>query len=226
MYCLWCQEEIVQEVTWTTIFKIQGDQKGFCEQCKSKLPFIQSPTCPKCCRPSPQEQICPDCLRWEKHPLANTLHQNISIFTYSPFMKEVMSKWKYRGDYEIIYAFKKEIKQKFHQAFQHKELTIVPIPLSKARYKERGFNQAEAIANFMEKPIVHALERIHNEKQAKKSRRERLQSENPFRVVKEVFGHVVIIDDLYTTGATLHWAASLLKQHGAAQVDSFTLIRS
>ncbi|QHS23297.1 ComF family protein [Virgibacillus sp. MSP4-1] len=237
MYCLWCHEEMIPEITWRNVFQFFADPPPLCTDCQQKLPLIEGPVCPGCSRPSKtrpsktrpseKENLCPDCLKWNAHPnLSGMLKQNVSVYSYSAFMKEVMAKWKYRGDYELVHMFKNSIQKRYKEQFPKQGLTAVPIPLSEARQKERGFNQAEALAGLLKLPLTHALTRIKNEKQAKKSRAERLKSSNPFQITQAVQSPVLLIDDLYTTGATLHWAASLLKSNGTPEIYSFTLIRS
>ncbi|GAA0484886.1 comF operon protein ComFC [Salinibacillus aidingensis] len=227
MYCLWCHEEMIPEITWGNVFRFFAEPPPLCADCQEKLPLIEGSVCPGCSRPSEKENLCPDCLKWRSHPnLSGVLKRNVSVYSYSPFMKEVMAKWKYRGDYELVHMFKNSIQKRYKEKLQKQELTAVPIPLSEARQKERGFNQAEAIAGLLNLPQTPALTRIKNEKQAKKSRAERLKSPNPFQISQTVQSPVLLIDDLYTTGATLHWAAFILKSNGTPEVYSFTLIRS
>ena len=76
---------------------------------------------------------------------------------------------------------------------------------------------------------MQPLIRTENEKQSKKSKAERLKQKTVFKTEKgSVKGlNVMLIDDLYTTGATLHHAAECLKADGEANtVSSYTLIRS
>lgn len=71
-----------------------------------------------------------------------------------------------------------------------------------------------------------ALVRIHGEKQSKKSREERIHLKQVFKVNQDVSGKVILlIDDIYTTGSTLHHAAHALMEAGAKSVSSFTLAR-
>ncbi|MBD5018204.1 comF operon protein ComFC, partial [Xanthomonas citri pv. citri] len=75
----------------------------------------------------------------------------------------------------------------------------------------------------------HPLIRLNNEKQSKKKKTERLLSECIFDTKNNSAEgmNIILIDDLYTTGATLHFAARCLLEKGkAASVSSFTLIRS
>src|SRR5699024_2546140 len=145
-------------------------------------------------------------------------------------MKEMIAKWKYRGDYELLNAFSKDIKATMNTHLQNilKEYVIVPIPLSEERLHERGFNQSLAIANKLtddKHRIQDILERTHGEKQSKKSRDQRIFRKNPFKLTKIINKTVILVDDIYTTGTTLRHAASLLSQSGCPAVYSYTLIR-
>ena len=77
-------------------------------------------------------------------------------------------------------------------------------------------------------PTVWLLEHIGSgKKQSEKTRQERLQLKQPFKV-KENVGvpkKVLLVDDVYTTGATIHLAAKVLKETGVEEVESLTLFR-
>ncbi|WP_199690043.1 MULTISPECIES: phosphoribosyltransferase family protein [Clostridia] len=143
-------------------------------------------------------------------------------------MQEIITKWKYRGDYELGYIFKNA----FHTHFQKMMLTAakthlaIPIPLSVERQVERGFNQAEMLAQFLPIPKAPYLQRVTSEKQATKTRSERMGSANPFQLRKPINKPIILVDDIYTTGTTLRHAAKVLIEHGCPEVISFTLIRS
>ena len=102
----------------------------------------------------------------------------------------------------------------------------MPIPLSVVRHRERGFNQAEMLTAFLDRKSVALLQRKDGEKQSKKSRQDRIFAENPFRMKKTINKPVILVDDIYTTGATLRHAANVLKQQGCPKVCAFTLIRA
>lgn len=228
MYCHVCFEPINESIIWGNFFTIST--RKICHSCEAKLIRLtnQPYLCEKCMKPMQNDEpICGDCLVWGDRLNEDPIYKNISIFMYDNFMKDLMTKFKYRGDYEIIYIFEKEIKMTFQTYFSKKRLSIVPIPLSSERKKERGFNQAEAIAQFFNQPIKSILTRKSSEKQSKKSKVERIFSENPFQLKNiEPLEDVLLVDDLYTTGTTLRQAANLLKQIGAKTIYSFTLIRS
>src|SRR5699024_4625992 len=116
--------------------------------------------------------------------------------------------WKYEGDYVIGESIKTKFTASFMSHFQKRDQghVIVPIPLSKSRLYVRGFNQALTLATFLKKAPEECLIRLHSEKQAKKSKYERMMSRNPFQLTKKVTKPVILIDDLYTTGRTLRHA--------------------
>src|SRR5699024_206564 len=140
---------------------------------------------------------------------------------------EIMARWKYRGDYVLVKMFQHTFVQTFTNIFssQLKKSIIVPIPLSKERLRERRFNQAEALAQMLPLTYEHLLTRVHSEKQAKKSRYERLLTHNPFKVKRTINKSVILVDDIYTTGTTIRHASKVLKENGCPNVYAYTLIR-
>ncbi|MGP4073861.1 ComF family protein [Piscibacillus sp. B03] len=226
MYCLICYKDLEPATTWATLFEVSN--KCLCEECGQQFERISNVApfqCEKCMRSMTSDiELCGDCFAWEERFGGNDpLTRNESSFTYNTFMKDTMALFKYRGDYELINVFKEEVEQAL---LPFKDFAFVPIPLSEERFQERGFNQAEAIVNLSEQPTVNLLKRIHSEKQSKKSKRERIFSSNPFKVMDAPPKKVMLIDDIYTTGTTLRQAAKLILDSGAKVVRSFTLIRS
>jgi len=224
-HCYICFEEIVGTKTWNTLF-LPGKQKNICSTCESYLEFVPDQKCKRCSRPSKVE-VCPDCKKWDlKFENNDPLAYNISLFLYNEFLREVISTWKYRGDYVMIKSFRQMFVEFFKTVFTEcDDAILVPIPLSEERALERGFNQSLQLAQFLSKDVKEVFVRVHSEKQAKKSRQERIKMPNPFQVRTTVRQPVILIDDIYTTGSTLRQAAKLLKENGCPKVYSYTLIR-
>lgn len=225
MHCLFCFEQMPQ-MSWKNIFKVPN-KMTLCYSCKQKLQKINISELCKRCNGKLVASTCIDCKEWEKIYAGNLpLIKNRSIFKYNSFLKEVVTQWKYRGDYVLAQLFKEVFRRKFIEYYSHlKKYKIVPIPLSATRLKERGFNQSAVLASFLTTKITNVLKRIHTEKQAKKSRHERMKGGNPFTCIKHIKQPVILIDDIYTTGATVHAAAEQLRLKGCKDVYSFTLIR-
>lgn len=225
MICLWCDEEIIVDIHWRNLFFLDRP-KQICSLCESQLELIANPRCQTCSRSS-SESICSDCHWWKKHLEHDPLAFNHSIYKYNDKMQEIITQWKYRGDYALVHMFKDVFYDTFLNRFadEQKEALIVPIPLSEERLNERGFNQADALAQLLPHPKVNALFRKHSEKQSKKTRHERTSSQNSFIIRKKINKPVILVDDIYTTGTTLRHAATTLKAAGCPKVYSYTLIR-
>ncbi|MGH9949126.1 MAG: ComF family protein [Pyrinomonadaceae bacterium] len=125
----------------------------------------------------------------------------------------------------------------FVSARFHQSTLLIPVPLSRQRQFERGFNQAEVIANslshFSNIPVdSKSLQRtkhstMHRIGMDRKARD--LSVKNAFNVVrpKLIAGqNILLIDDVYTTGATLSYCAKALKKHGAVEVNALTIARA
>ncbi|WP_242520305.1 ComF family protein [Halobacillus kuroshimensis] len=220
MNCYLCFSPIVPEVNWTN-FLLPAIEKKICRTCEEELEELPAERCPMCSRPG--EGLCGDCARWEE-TLPGVLDQNDSVFTYNAFAKELVAKWKYRGDYVAVEALETFIKEKWNVLNLNDYLTVC-VPLSSERERERGFNQSGKIIEMVGKEPAHLFKRIHGEKQSKRNRRARLEAENPFSLVKLVDQPVIIVDDIYTTGRTIRHMASLLKENGCPAVRSFTIFR-
>ncbi|GGE84955.1 hypothetical protein GCM10007140_38100 [Priestia taiwanensis] len=172
--------------------------------------------------------MCYDCVRWEGDAeWKDALRMNHSVYTYNDTMKDVLATAKFRGDIALFAMFESPFQQAYTTHFPHIDL-VVPIPLSNERLYERGFNQATVLAAFLPARIEELLTRTHTEKQSKKSRAERIHVENVFRYNKSnrLTGQsILLIDDIYTTGSTLRHAANILREQGAGEIFSLTLVR-
>lgn len=223
MICLWCDEEIIIETTWRNLFLPSAEQR-LCSPCSNQLNMLWGSRCERCSR-STQKRICPDCIEWQNRK-EDPLISNYSVYAYNDRMQEMIAKWKYRGDYILGEAFQKAFTSSFQKKFKDKKnYAIVPIPLSEERINERAFNQADMLAGFLTSNPTQILTRIHGEKQSKKTRRERIQARNPFEITETLNKPAILVDDIYTTGTTLRFAADVLKQSGCPEVYGYTLIR-
>lgn len=227
-YCLVCHNEIPLPLSWQTVLGL-AKQPQICEQCQEKLALLQGACCERCNRPSNKDVICYDCLRWEQSVnWNNVLEKNRSCYQYNPFLKEIIGRFKYRGDAALAQVFAKELQRIYNKNFSN--FLLVPIPLSKKRQYARGFNQAELLAQLIGEPLL-ALTRTNDEtKQSKKSRRERVNLHQPFQIElalkdKVQAADILLVDDIYTTGTTVRLAAKVLRQHGAKVVSSLTVAR-
>ncbi len=179
--------------------------------------------------------ICRVCFKKvEKRPQA--YRGNFSLFEYdNNVVRKALWELKYKGRKEVALIFAPEIRRRLDSMFSNKEILLIPIPLSRKRRWSRGFNQAEILARAIaearqpELSLSTALYRTkHNNPQTLiKNKRLRLQNmvgvfevRNP----KEITGkRIIVIDDITTTGATLHEATKVLKKAGAKEAIGFAV---
>ena len=127
---------------------------------------------------------------------------------------------------KIIINFVKQNKYLFSQID-----LVVPVPLHKKRFVERGFNQAKLIAKIVAREIDKPCQDLvirsrHTLQQAKLKREDRLKNvKNAFVIENNIDGNVLLIDDVFTTGSTLQECAKVLKKGGAKAVIGFTIAR-
>lgn len=223
---------MIAQVSWTSFFERLEDSY-LCPACAGQLTEIQGETCKICCRPfeklEPQYVVgecCYDCVRWEEDPeWRDFLQINHSLYLYNDFLKEMISQYKFRGDYILAKVFSPKIKALLKRT---KYDYLVPIPLSSERQFERGFNQSEALIQEAGVTPTHLLKRAHGEKQSKKTRTERIHIPQVFQLWGQTDisnKNILLIDDIYTTGSTLRHAAKILMQAGAVSVSSLTVAR-
>lgn len=226
MNCIYCFKQIVSDLSWENI--ITGMKtSNLCFECTHSFIPLNGLLCKKCSAETKSE-ICDDCLKWSKlYNNEDVLTKNYAAFKYNEFTQNFVARWKYQGDFILIKGIKELITPYIKENLKHfdESFTILPIPLSKERLEERAFNQAFLLAELIGKSETAILIRKDNEKQSKKTKQERINTINPFKINKKITGKVLLVDDIYTTGTTLRHAASLLKQSGASEVNSFTFIR-
>jgi len=180
------------------------------------------------------KQICPICCRQSLDGVVHSRCKNshdvdglTAIWSYrEKTMRQVIEAIKFGFNQNLVADILADVtlpKQENH--------VLVPLPLYWYRENWRGFNQAEEVARQLAKkwrlPVVRALERTKNTKQqakvANKKERE-INLAGAFRVVESVKNKkVMLLDDVYTSGASMREAARTLKQAGAIWVWGFVL---
>lgn len=183
------------------------------------------------------QYICKDCAIFlsevdmiEAGPRSNIM----SVWEYEGLMEKLILKIKYDGCYDII----NELVEK---AFKTIELNLPPdiyityVPMYRKKEKRRGFNQAELIAKKVgertNRPVVKLLEKIKdNRSQVGLGPQERAENvKNVFKMIEvrpqSMWQNVLIVDDVYTTGATMGECIKILKKAGVKNVWGFTLSR-
>ena len=198
---------------------------GICEDCWSELPWLAAPCCTICAHPLATPGICGRCLT--EPPQFDHV---IAATRYHFPVDGLIQSCKYGGRLATIRALADMLA--LHKP-QQADL-IVPMPLSAQRLRERGFNQAlelaRAVAGSVRAPIdtnlcVKTRDTSPQTRLPWKERRKNIRG--AFVVLGDVTDrHVVVIDDVLTTGATLNELARNLKRAGAASVTGWVVART
>ncbi len=240
MRCLYCHDYYQPVPTWASFLKPDFNN-GFCAPCMDKMERIEEKLLCRVCgrdlisleasfKSRSERDLCLDCERWEAQSETG-IYKNRSLYLYNDFMKELIARYKFRGDPVLAEGFRAPLREVCRKQFR--SFLLVPVPLSEKRLQERCFNQAEHLAALLPGKITPLLLRtIHSPKQSKKSRQERISmAANPF-MINPAFGaafhnkKLLIIDDIYTTGTTVRQAAKALAPLNPEQVCSLTLARA
>ena len=213
-----------------------GERGLVCGRCWSRLALLPFPQCLRCGHPGPPARC-----EW--------------CDVLPPYVRAVRSVcWMHRGTgAAIVHALKYDGWHALSREMAHRmarlswpvdvieeRAALVPVPLSPARQRERGFNQSEALAHSLAErwkvPVwTDALERARaTTTQTRLTPEERLANvSNAFRVrgttaVSRVLrnAHVVLVDDVVTTAATLNACASALVAGGARILSYVTFGRA
>ena len=157
-----------------------------------------------------------------------------SVAAYEGVMRECIHKFKYNGMLSVEKLFV-ELMTDYAGKYIDKNLFdfIIPVPLYRTKLRERSFNQAAILANFVSRKlkipcINNNLIRIRAGKpQIDLLKRERLKNiKGVFKLKRPLLLNdksVLLIDDVFTTGATLNECSRVLKLAGAGYIEAFTL---
>ncbi len=220
---------------------------------RATLDFVYPPYCLLCeaYLDAKEDLVCASC--WQALPLlpqplmpVATLHilsgvpawfdKSIAAYEYSPSVQELIHHFKYFG----MHGLAKELGKKIGERIVQHNLTgeidaLVPVPLHAQRMRERGYNQAELLAEQVSELIgVPCLKDVllrtrYTQPQAAMRREERRSNIQGAFAIKTGStidkARIALVDDVLTTGSTMNECAQVLRQAGAASVMSVTVVR-
>jgi len=221
------------ELLWP-IHCLNCGQEGavLCSNCQEYIKKRQHLTCPHCGKLSIYGAVCLSC----RHKI------NIDGLIFYTDYQQVLNKkligfWKYKyvkaaGELIVdllikdLESFVKD--NKFLPFVDQREILVIPVPIHKNKYLERGFNQSEIIAQAIGKKFnwraaTSIIERAKNtDSQTKLNKDGRKQNIKDAFIVKDVSAlknkNIVLIDDVYTSGATINELAETIKKYNNGKI--------
>jgi ComF family protein len=207
-----------------------------CPLCTERIKFFSHPRCP-CCGlgfgdiPG-EDHLCSQCLTEERH-----FTKARAIGPYEGLMAEAIHRFKYQGASRLAKPLGTFLAEYRDPEFPFSDFELIlSVPLHPRRLRQRGFNQSLLLARGVSRthsiPLdFTALQRTrYTEPQTQLSGSERQKN---IRGAFEVRGpeaiaekHILLIDDVFTTGSTVRECAKVLLKAEAKQVDVLTLARA
>lgn len=211
-----------------------ADDLQFCGDCWGRLRFISDPACTSCGKPFAQgrddDLVCAECL-------ANPpLHDGIkAAVLYDDLSRSIVLRLKHGGKIGLARLVARHLDR--HLPDDATDVVLVPVPLHRWRLWRRGFNQSILIARALAarrglRVETDVLRRIRATPPLKgMTRKQRaIAVRGVFDIPADrrrlIAGRdVLLVDDVYTTGATANACVRLLKRAGAARVTIFCWAR-
>ncbi|KAF1720265.1 ComF family protein [Pseudoxanthomonas wuyuanensis] len=200
--------------------------RDLCGNCTEMLPW-SGDACRHCAIPLAESGVCGACL--QTPPPVSQTH---AAFVYGFPLDRLVPRFKFHRDLAAGRLMAGLMAQALAAA--PRPQALMPVPLHAARLRQRGYDQALELA----KPLARALALplmadalLRTRATAAQSeldaaaRRRNLRGAFAVRAQAQLPDHVALIDDVMTTGATLHAAAKVLRRAGVARVDAWVCAR-
>lgn len=207
---------------------LESKRPGMCSVCRSKLQPLTEPRCKRCSKPLADNDIegelCDNC-----RDRIFSVRQGFALYPYNEQMQRAVKNFKYRGELAGGTFFADEMAETYG-AWIRKILpeVIIPVPIHKKRKRFRGFNQAACLAEQIGKrlgiPVEadYLIRRENTTPQKELDSRARLYNLQKGFEVQNMSGkryrRILLVDDIYTTGATLEACGMTLRRAGTEEI--------
>ena len=158
------------------------------------------------------------------------------MFKYDGIIRDILLNYKFKEQTYLYRSFMIFFNKKYKK-FSHFDFydIIIPVPISKKRMKTRGYNQSLLIAKEISKITNIKMEdnilikQKNNTKQSTLNKIYREQNViDAYKLLEKgkiENKNILLIDDIYTTGATVNECSKMLKLAGARKIDVFTIAK-
>lgn len=225
--CIICNKQLYNDINFLSLIR----KRKICSECFSQLEYVRG-GCPRCGKEG-DGSLCSECKHWDHLFQKEDMKiRNYSLYRMNDFTRDIIYKAKYKGDSYLLHAFKSDLQRLLKNIINEyrKDVVLIPVPIVVERLIERGFNQNLVVSYLLKKQICDIIITTRNSKQSKKNRVQRLKLDNDFHLRDDLPNFknklIIIIDDIYTTGATINQIALCLRQRYSGPIISLTLLRS
>jgi len=207
-----------------TCFLCRGTAPALlCAACDADLPRLAPVRCPRCALESPRGEVCGRCLSETPHYDAT-----VAVLAYEFPADALILALKFRGELALAGL----LGEMLSRTISSREVDcVIPVPLSAARLRERGYNHAAEIARHVRPAKLDLALCVRSRdtppQMALPYDERRRNVRGAFRCTRALAGEsVAVVDDVMTTGATLDEIASVLKTAGATRVVNWVVART
>lgn len=207
------------------------DSRDICYSCYTYLPR-NNLCCYRCAEiletPTTAPVLCGRCLSQQP-----AFDETVAPFIHQGAIRHLITSLKFKAHHKNARLLGMLLAEHLKKTAELPDC-ILPVPLHKARYRQRGFNQAIEIARTVAKELQIPLDLTschrhrdtpHQTDLPAKKRRKNLK--NAFSIIKPIHAqHIAILDDVMTTGSTAHELAYCLKKGGVSRVDVWVCARA
>jgi len=197
-----------------------------CRGCFEALPRVGTPVCGRCGLPTAFATfVCEACKNVDF-----AFESARAPLRYEGVGKEVVHALKYRGYRKVVAGLATPLM--LQVLGRGRFDAVVPVPLHRSRQRKRGFNQAgllaRGVATEINAPVSDTLEVVRSTRDQVElsAAQRRANVAGAYKASAPLQGRVLLIDDVFTTGATMSACASTLRRAGAEEVHALSLCRT
>ncbi|MDM8350806.1 ComF family protein [Pseudomonas sp. sp1636] len=207
---------------------------SLCVSCESELPWLGA-RCQVCALPLPHAGLtCGGCLK--RQPRFDRVE---APWRYAFPVDSLITRFKHQAQWPLGRLLGELLSQHLLHAFDEglaRPDLLLPVPLAERRQRQRGFNQAALLAQWLSEQLQLPVQQHWLRRVIDTPAQQQLDAATRKRNLRRAFAlapasqfgglHLALVDDVLTTGATAESLARLLKKAGAARVDIYCLART